>query len=168
MTPVTLPVWRNVTPALQAELASFWLEHGALADCAAAEQRALQAVAIARDGDGRLWGVSTATVRLLPRLRQPVYYYRQFFAPTHRGQGAARAFTLQARAVLERHNASLPAPEAIGVLLEFENRALAAQFPHSIEDGFAFIGFSPQGHPLRLSYFEGVRLLPAPAPAPIH
>lgn len=158
----TTAVWRQVTPALQAELASFWLEHGALTDRAAAEQRALQAVAVARGDDGRIWGVSTALVRMLPRLGQPVYYYRQFFAESHRGKGAARRFTLESRDILARHNASLASPESIGVLLEFENRALATFFPHAIEDGFAFIGYSPRGCPLRLSYFEGVRLFAAP------
>ena len=44
-----------------------------------------QAVCIARDEAGAICGVGTAVVRCCPRLRQPMYYYRQFFAKSLRG-----------------------------------------------------------------------------------
>ncbi|GAB1594336.1 hypothetical protein [Lysobacter claricitrinus] len=156
----TTAVWKQVTPELQAELADFWLRHGALPTREAAEQRALQAVAIARDAHGALWGVSTATLRVLPRLRQHVYYYRQFFAESHRGQRATRGFALASRQVLAAYNASLEQPESVGVVLEFENRELASRYTRAIEDGFVFIGHSPRGFALRISYFDDARLMP--------
>ncbi|MGY3265646.1 hypothetical protein [Lysobacter sp. HA35] len=155
-----IPVWKQVTPELQSELADFWLGHRALPDRAAAEKRATQAVSIARDDSGAIWGVSTAAIRVLPRLRQPVYNYRQFFAESRRGQRAAREFALASRSILATYNASLSAPESLGVLLDFENRDVGARYSKAIEDGFVFIGYSPRGFAQRISYFDGATLSP--------
>jgi len=154
-----------VSPALADELVDFWQRCGAMVDRGVALQRAPQAVAIARDDAGRIWGVGTAEVRVLPRLRQPMYYYRQFFADAHRGQGAAAPFTFAAQAILAAHHASLPAPEALGMLLEFENPLLDRRYRAACEGGFVFIGYSPRGHQLRAAYFDGACLLePASLP----
>ena len=160
-----IPVWKHVTPELQAELVALWRSNHAIADPARAALRARQAVCIARDAGGGIVGVGTAIVRVLPRLRQPVYYYRQFFAPSLRGHKQALPFFNQARQVLQRHNASLATPESLGVLLEVENRQLAAHYTRAYEPAAdsAFIGYSPRGLPLRVSYFEGVHLLPPAA-----
>ena len=74
------PVWKQVTPELAQELMAFWQANKAIVEAGAAANRALQAVCIARDEAGALCGVATAVVKVLPRLRQPMYYYRQFFA----------------------------------------------------------------------------------------
>lgn len=160
-----IPVWKQVTPELKAELVAFWRRHQAIADPARAEQRAEQAVAIARDADDAICAVGTAVVRVLPRLRQPMYYYRQFFAPSLRGRFLAPRFVRAVKPILQAYNASLPAPEALGILLEFENPALTRRYTAVQTGAYTFIGYSPRGLQLRVSYFEGARLLP-PAPLP--
>ena len=162
-----VPVWKRITPGLTAELVDLWRRNYALVNPLKARGRAQQAVCVARDAGGRLCGVGTAHVRVLPRLRQPLYYYRQYFAPELRGQGQAIPFFNHARHVLRAHNATLPAPEALGVLLELENRWLAARFSQAYEPAAdsCFLGYSPRGLPLRVSWFEGARLL-APAQGP--
>ncbi|WP_133501400.1 hypothetical protein [Cognatilysobacter terrigena] len=163
----TVALWKRVTPQVQDELVEFWLRHRALPSREVAEQRAQQAVAIGRDDDGAIWGVSTASLRVLPRLRQPVYAYRQFFAASHRGRGAAREFAIASRAILEAYNASLAAPESLGVLLEFENRDLGARYTGAVESGFVFIGYSPRGFAQRISYFDGAQLAHVGLPAQV-
>jgi len=161
-----VPVWRQVTPALAQELAAFWREHKAIGNLAEAELRAQQAVCVARDENGALCGVGTAVVKVLPRLRQPTYYYRQFFARSLRGRQQELAFFQRCKQLLQAYNRELPRRESLGILLEIENAKIAAAYRRAVEPGFdaVFIGYSPKGLPLRVSYFDDARLL---TPAPI-
>ena len=160
----TTDVWRRSTPELQAELVDFWTRHGALADPARAALRAKQAVVVARDADGRIVGVGTALLRIIPRLRQPTYYYRQFFAPEYRGNKEAVPFFQQALAILQAANAGKP--ESLGVLLELENATLDGRYTNAVEPrtGATFIGYSPRGFQLKVVYFKDAVLFP---PAPV-
>ena len=160
-------VWQQVTPALVEELARFWLQHNAIGDADKAALRARQAVLVARDVDGNLCGVATAVLRVLPRLRQPLYYYRQFFAPQLRGRYQVLTFFRRAKQVLQAYNAALPRAESLGLLMEIENPQLARQFnrAHMPQTQATFIGYSPAGLQLRVSYFDGAELLPPVSPA---
>jgi hypothetical protein len=156
------PVWKQVTPELKAELLAMWERNQAMRDPAQASVRADQAVCIGRDGNGALCAVGTAVVRVLPRLRQPMYYYRQFFSQETRGQRQTVPFFVRAREILQDYNTGLPKPESLGLLMELENPQLAARY-NSAEGaaaGTTFIGYSPRGMQLRVSYFEGATLLP--------
>lgn len=160
------PVWKQVDPGLKQELLAFWQRSGAIADAGRAALRAEQAVCIGRDGSGALCAVGTAVVRTLPRLRQPTYYYRQFFDESQRGKGLAVDFANRSKAVLEAYNAGLDEPESLGMLVEIESRMLASRYKLALEPdtGYAFIGYSPRGLVLRVSYFRDAALKP---PAPV-
>jgi hypothetical protein len=162
-----LPAWKQVTPALEQELLAFWQRNNAIAiaDASRAAERARQAVCIGRDADGGVCAVGTAVLRTLPRLRQPTYYYRQFFDAAHRGQRQAIPFANQAKAILQAYNAGLERPESLGMLIEVESRQLADRYTlaHEPESGYGFIGYSPRGLVLRVSWFDGATLQP-PAP----
>lgn len=160
-----VPVWKQVTPELAQELMAFWQANQAIVEPAAAATRALQAVCIARDEAGALVGIATAVVKILPRLRQPMYYYRQYFAKGLRGHRQELPFYLRAKQVLQDYNASLAQPESLGILLEIENSKIAAAYKRAYEPAFdaTFIGYSPRGLQLRVSYFDGAELL-APSP----
>ncbi len=161
-----VPAWKQVTPELADELVAFWLENQALGDEASARQRTEQAICVARDENGKLQGVSTGVIRVLPRLRQPMYYYRQFFARSLRGKHQELPFYRHCKQVLQDYNADLPVAESLGILLEIENSKIAAAYKRAIEPGFdaVFIGYSPRGLELRVSYFENAVLLP---PVPV-
>ena len=161
-----LPVWKQVTPELARELVAFWRDNQAISDESAATRRVEQVVCIARDEAGALCGVGTAVVKVLPRLRQPMYYYRQFFAKGLRGQHQELAFYQRCKQVLQEYNRGLGQVESLGILLEIENAKIAAAYKRAIEPGFdaVFIGYSPRGLQLRASYFDNAVLLP---PAPV-
>ena len=171
MTIEFVPVWKAVTPALSAALSALWARDAAIAEPAQRSERAAQAVCIARDArrPDAIHGIGTAVVQVLPRLRQPLYYYRQYFAPGFRGQGHAMPFFNHARQVLQDYNARLERPEALGLLLEIENPMLARRYDRACEPeaNAVFIGYSPRGLQLRVSYFPGARLLPQALP-PVH
>lgn len=160
-----VPVWKALTPELSAELVAFWNDQNAIRNAAEAGRRSEQVVCIARDAEGALCGVATAIVKVLPRLRQPMYYYRQFFAPALRGQHQELTFFQQAKRILQDYNAGLDTSESLGILLEIENAKIAAAYRRAHEPGFeaTFIGYSPRGLQLRVSYFDAAVLLP-PAP----
>ncbi|MEO6228374.1 MAG: hypothetical protein ABIO61_11045 [Thermomonas sp.] len=165
-----LPVWKNITPALGEELMTFWRSNRAILDDASAATRATQAVCIARDEAGAICGVGTAVIKVLPRLRQPMYFYRQFFAKSLRGRSQLIPFYQQARALLQGYNASLETSESLGVLIETENAKLSSAYNHAYEPAFAatFIGYSPRGTHMYVSYFDGAILQPpAPIRAPV-
>jgi hypothetical protein len=124
-------------------------------------------VFLARAGGGALAGVSPAVPRVVPRLRQPMYYYGNFIAPPWRGQRLAAPFLMRSRTTLQVYNGARERPECIGMLIELENHALARHRndAHWSEVGFTFIGYSVRGLPMRVSYFDGARLLP-PVDAP--
>ena len=95
-----VPVWKQVAPALEQELVGFWRDHDAIPDEARAVRRAAQAVCVVRDSRDALCGVATAVLVVLPRLRQPMYYYRMFFSPALRGQRQFLPVFQRARQVL--------------------------------------------------------------------
>lgn len=162
-----VPVWKNVDSALSAELVDLWGRTGAIADPAKAAQRAAQAVSIVRDANGKVCGVGTAVLCIFPRVRQPLYYYRLYFAPEFRGQRQTVPFFIHCRKVLEAHNAALPAAESLGVLIALESSQLAARYTLAREPGGGsiFIGYTPQGLQMRAYYFDNARLFP-PATMP--
>ena len=155
-----IQTWKQVTPELKAELLDMWQRNDTLRDPALAATRAEQAVCVARDDEGRVIAVGTAVLRVLPRLRQPMYYYRQFFARELRGRAKAVPFFERAKDILETYNATLPVPESLGVLLELENPQLAKRYDMAQGELTTFIGYSPRGLQLRVSYFRNARLLP--------
>lgn len=156
------PVWKQVGPELKEELLAFWQRSGAIPDAGRAAMRAEQAVCIGRDGEGAICGVATAVLRTLPRLRQPTYYYRQFFDESQRGKRQAIPFANAAKAILEAYNAGLDEPESLGMLVELENTLLSSRYNAAVEprSGYAFIGYSPRGLALRVSYFTDAVLKP--------
>ena len=159
-----IPVWKKITPELEAELVDFWVDNKAIGDRAQAAERAKQVVCLVRSEDGKIVGVSTAHPRIVPRLRQPMYYYRNFIAADFRGQQLARPFLERSKQTLQEYNLALSKPLCLGIILELENKSLAAHgnLAQWIE-GPTFIGYSPKGLHLRVWYFEGVSLF-APAP----
>lgn len=161
-----VPVWRRLTPELEAEIGAFWKQHHAIGDDAEIARRASEVVCLGRDAEGRICGVCTAVVKVLPRLLQPMYYFRMFLAKTVRGQGYVLVFHNQAKAILQDYNARLPQAEGLGLLLELESTFLSAHYKQAYvrEADSVFIGYSPRGLQLRVSYFEGARLLPPAAP----
>lgn len=157
-------VWKQVTPELEAELLAFWQCNHAIGDADRARQRAAQAVCIARDAAGSLCAVSTAVVRVLPLIGEPLYYFRLFFAKAVRGQRQVVPMFNRARAALQDYNAALPRPESIGMLVELESRHLSAEHRRAyVDEGDSyFIGYSPRGLQLRASYFEDAMLTNPP------
>jgi len=153
-------VWKHVTPELTDELVAFWQGHKAIASADEARQRAQQAVVTVRNEAGAICGVATAIIKVTPRLRQPTYYYRIFLAPAMRGHDVFLPMVRQSKQALHEYNRGLDRPESLGLLFEIENGKLGKAYPHAYEPTFdaTFIGYSPRGKQLHVSYFSDAML----------
>ena len=155
-------VWKQITPELSTELAAFWKSENALPANENAEIRAQQAVVVMRDEQGTIAAVSTAILKVVPRLRQKLYYYRTFCAVPHRGNHTVQAMAQEAKKALHEYNQKQSPAEAIGILVELESNQLSSQYNyayHAATD-FGFIGYSQRDLPLFAHYFPGAILQP--------
>ena len=68
-------------------------------------------------------------------------------------------FYQQRKQVLQDYNASLAKAESLGVLIETENAKLSSAYKHAHEphSTATFIGYSPRGTHMYVSYFDGRR-----------
>jgi len=151
--------WPNGTPKDGMAVLEFWRREKALVDEVQAQERLREVVLHATDANGEVAAVCTAVTITLPRLAQPMYYYRCFVG---RGWRKTRlVFTLLARAfdALEAH-ARTHAYPCIGVLLELENERFGTMLRAPVWPGIGFVyaGRSARGLELRVRYFRGARL----------
>lgn len=153
-------VWKKVSPELAQELARFWVTEKALPSEQAALQRVKQVVCVGRSEAGEVIAVCTVQPKLVPRLRQRLYYYRTFVGAAHRNSKLVRPMMIAARTALQTYTQGLKQPECIGIIIEFENKALGSAYRQAFYEAskLMFIGFSPKGLELRVSYFDGMQL----------
>jgi hypothetical protein len=154
-------VWTACTPALSEEIIAFWTGENALPAGENALDRSKQTVIVTRDGDGRIVGTATAYLRTVPRLGQPMYYYRMYCNANHRGQRTGFEMLQLSQSVLCDYSKSKDASNAIGIILEVENTMYTGRYPQAAWPlGFNFIGYSPRRLPLYAYYFPEAKLLP--------
>ena len=153
-------VWNACTPALSEEIIAFWTSENALPAEDDPAERTGQTVVVARDRDGRIAGTCTAYLRVVPRLGQPMYYFRMFFSGSHRRKYSIIPMMKEAQKALSAYNSGLPVPESLGVVMEVENANLRRHTAPSWPLGFNFIGYSPRSLPLYAYYFPDAKLFP--------
>jgi hypothetical protein len=151
--------WPQGTPKDGAAVLEFWRRENAIGDEAQAQQRLREVVLHACDEDGEVAGVCTAVSITLPRLGQPMYYYRCFIGRNWRMTRLVMRMLKRTQAVLEDYARAHHYP-CIGILLELENTRFAEmlRMPAWINPGFTYIGRSQRGLDLRVHYFRGARL----------
>lgn len=154
-------VWKNQTPALLDEIIAFWTKEKALNTEEQAQQRAKQSVVVMRDEKGDIAAVSTAIARVLPRLRQPMFYYRSFCAEAHRGQHTSTPMMKACQKALHEYVLGMDKPIAIGIIIEIENKMLREHYKQANWPAlFSFIGYSPRELPIYAHYFPEMELMP--------
>jgi len=145
-------------PEAESDVLAFWQREGALASETKAEDRLKQIVLHARDGD-EVAAVCTVMPLTLPRLGQPMYYYRCFIGKRWRNTRLVFKLLIRAFDVLQEYAAAHDYP-CIGVVLELENTRFGESLRAPVwpSTGFIYIGKSGRNLDLRLRYFRGARL----------
>lgn len=157
-------VWQKINGQLSAEIMAFWKAESALPADEDAGKRAKQVVVVMRDAVGAIAAISTVAIKRIPRLQQPLYYYRTFCAEQHRGRHTMLDMLSHCQDALKEYNTGLDTPEAIGMLIELESKMLSGRYDEAqnTETGFSFIGQSPRGNNLFVRYFPGFKLQAQP------
>lgn len=151
--------WQALNAADAESIRAFWLREQANVEGDEAARRVQQTIVRVLNADGELVAVSTAAPKTIPRLLQPMYYYRCFVGEAWRDRKLARPLLRHSFDVLEQWAREHQFP-CIGMLLELENTGFArtlqrARWP---DVDFSFIGRSQRGLDLRVRYFRGARL----------
>lgn len=151
--------WQTDLPDEAEAVLAFWRREQAIGDETQARARTREIVLHARDEAGDIAGVCTAVPVTLPRLAQPMYYYRCFIGRNWRTSRLVLHLLKRAFELLEGHALRNEYP-CIGVVLELENSrfAEAGRDPVWPDIGFIYVGMSQRGHELRVRYFRDAKL----------
>ena len=155
--------WADGPDAAHAErILEFWRDESGFGADPAARQRLPEVILHAEDAAGRIAGVCSAVPMVLPRIGQPMYYYRCLIGREWRQSILVLVMIRRAVVLLEDYAVAAGYP-CIGVVIELENdrfsRTLDAPvWPNPERRGFVYIGKSRHGLDLRVFYFRGARL----------
>jgi hypothetical protein len=155
----TITDWQQLDSATGDAIRAFWEREQANVSGAEATRRLDEVVAHVVDENGEMVAVATVAHKILPRLGQPMYYYRCFVGKAWRSSKLVRPLLRHTQKVLEKYARAHDYP-CIGILLELENEGFVdtlrwARWPSV---GFSYIGISPRGLDLRVWYFRGALL----------
>jgi len=157
--------WQTDSADADVAVIAFWQRENALSSDVTMQERLREVVTHARDKNGEVAAVCTVVPMTLPRLGQPMYYYRCFIGKDWRKTRLVFRLLLRAFDVLEEHARAHEFP-CLGVVLELENSRFGdtLRAPVWPSTGFIYAGKSGRGLDLRLRYFRGARLKkPAPS-----
>ena len=151
--------WPQGTPKDGMTVLEFWRREGALVDEVQTQTRLREVVLHAATPSGEIAAVCTAVATTLPRLGQPMYYYRCFVGKQWRTTRLVFTLLLRAFDTLQEFARANGFP-CIGMLLELENARFGAALRAPVwpGTGFVYAGKSGRGLELRVRYFRGARL----------
>ena len=155
----TITDWQQLDQETGNAIRAFWEREQANVSGDEATRRLDEVVAHVVDENGELVAVATVAQKILPRLGQPMYYYRCFVGKAWRSSKLVRPLLRHTYKVLEKYARANDFP-CIGVLLELENEGFTdtLRWAHWPGVDFSYIGISPRGLELRVRYFRGALL----------
>jgi len=153
------PAWRLDDSRIEADAIAFWKRLGLLPKDVTPEARAKQLVFVAYRS-GRIVGVVTADIGILPQVRARVAMLRGAVDPELRRSHVGLAMLLSAPALLETWSRENPHERLAGFggILESRELAAAQSQPYWPMSGLSLIGFTPDGRQIRMSWFKDFRL----------
>ncbi|PKQ08048.1 MAG: hypothetical protein CVT73_07990 [Alphaproteobacteria bacterium HGW-Alphaproteobacteria-12] len=151
-----VPGWHKRDPKLERDAIALWKEFGALPENIAPEIRAREICCLAYDGD-RLAGISTVDIKPCPPLRNRKFgFLRVFTRPDHEQQKIAIGLAIQCRAILEAWSLAQPGENLAGMAAIYQSAKLG-RTPVG-KSGLTLIGYTAEGHQLRVTWFNHVTL----------
>jgi hypothetical protein len=153
------PVWQLGDKGFGAEAIAFWRRLGNLPGDVNPEARAKEAV-VAAYQDGRMIGISTVELGILPQVRERLAMLRASMDPEFRRTHVGVAMGRAARDALEAWSAANPAERLAGLggIVESSDLAIAQRAPWWEWMRMGLVGFTPDGRQIRVSWFEDFRL----------
>jgi len=163
--------WRADDRKLQADAKAFWAKLN-LIGAEERERRASELCAVAYVG-GKVAGVSTVTLTIMPNVRARLAMYRCAVEPDFRRQDVAERISGYTRQVVESWAIANPEEKVLGFgaviqAAELQRKGLEPIW-HDWGVDLVLAGYTQRGEQIRIGWFRHVRLDPAPqaeAPAP--
>ncbi len=144
----------------QEQAVAMWLREGVLPE-AEARRRAAELLMVAVDEhDPALVGVCTTYLQMHAGLRLPLWYFRVFVAPDHRGRDIGFHLLHAARDFHEQQFTSGSDVSGCGLYMEIENPIIQKYRNEAVwpSSRMTFIGYNARGDHCRVYYFPGARL----------
>lgn len=151
--------WRALDSSDAEAIRAFWIREQANVEGDNATRRLPEVVLHAIDDSGAIAAVATAQAVLVPRLGQPMYYYRHFVGKAWRTGIMSRLLLRHTQRLLGADACARGFP-CIGILLELENEGFARTLRRAFWPGtnFVYVGHGASGLEQRIWYFRGARL----------
>ena len=150
-----IPVWQAHNPHIRADAMALWARLKVLPAQADPVARADEICMAAYDGN-RLVGVETCRVRFLAALDARFAFTNVLVDPDYRQCGISSALLLHSYYLLAGWAQAHPEERLAGTGFVLVNPKLGRR--PVVGDGFFLIGFSHEGHQLRITWFENYRL----------
>jgi hypothetical protein len=153
------PAWRRDDAEIERDAIAFWRRLGNLPADVTAEERAREAV-LAAYQDGRIVGIVTAAMGVLPQVRARLAMLRASVDPECRRSHIVSAMGIEARAMLEAWSAANPNERLAGTggIVESPDLLVAQRMPYWPWPRLGVVGFTPDGRQIRVSWFRDFRL----------
>ncbi|MDQ2656352.1 MAG: hypothetical protein M3Y60_02945 [Bacteroidota bacterium] len=152
-------VWRDPAAPEVAMVQDMWRKYGVITGEEMIAKRASEIVFVIRGKNGEVGGVSTVRPVRAKFLNYHFFYeFRCFIAPHFRAPGLDSLLAKKTGEFLEKQNDSVS--KFKGMLMIVENQALRVQRTKAVwpASGMVFIGYTSQGHHIRVGYFKGARI----------
>ncbi len=151
-----VPGWQKRDPELEADAIALWKAHGVLPAGVKPEERAREICCLAYDGN-RLAGISTVGIQpWRPLLNKRFGFLRVFTAPEFEQQEIAIGLAIECRRILEEWSVANPGEQLFGMAAIYQSPKLG-RYPVG-KSGLTLAGFTPEGHQLRIAWFNHLPL----------
>lgn len=150
--------WRREDPDLTQDALAFWERLGILPPDVSPEERARELAAGAYR-DGRLVGVTTATISPYPPLRAKFAFMRVAVDPEERRSLTSTALSVFTREVVERWSAEHPEEGVLGLAAIIESADLRQRQRDPVWENtrLNLVGFLGDGRQIRVAWFAHAR-----------
>ena len=153
--------WRSDPGEIRDQVIDLWKKHGGPVG-EEAEKRLQQIVFVVRTREGRVVGLSTAFKAHVRQLRNHFYVFRLMISPDYRIPGLTSRLLVSTRDFLESASRQEEKEVPIGLFTlvqhpELKRHRNEAVWPAS---KMVYIGNSPEGHHIRVYYFDDARIAP--------
>jgi hypothetical protein len=160
------PAWRLDDPAINRDTVAFWRQNNLLPHGATGEQRLKELVAVGYDG-GKVCAVATAFIVHVDFVNCKLAMFRNAVSPEKRRSRIGTVITTFSRELLEKWSLEHPEEAVMGMGTVTQARELESRrraFMRSTHLGF--VGWTKDGHPIRIAWFEHAEVAEMPGKTP--
>lgn len=146
--------WQKKDEKIMLDACSIWAEMGAIKEPSQGMKRAQLLCVVAYDGD-KLVAVSTIEVGMQPQVYAKVCYFRCVVRPEYRRRHIATELANRCLVVTEEWSKENPSYQVMAFVIRVESTNLLMKTYKPVwNNKLNFIGYSQQGLPLYLRWFQ--------------